>query len=81
MPKPFTSSWHNGVFLLTEEAISKWALFNLASAITVIRQYCLHLLKKNKSGTSENVIKKLEQDIQKIIDQYTKLIKDISTNI
>lgn len=46
-----------------------------------MRQDALNLIKKNKGGISENIIKKQEQDIQKVIDQYTKSIKDIPTNL
>jgi ribosome recycling factor len=42
-----------------------------------IRQDALNLIKKNKANISENIIKKEEKDLQKIIDDYSKVLKDI----
>lgn len=53
------------------------ALVNLRQ----IRQDAMQFLKKNKEGTSENIIKKQEKDVEKIISEYTDIIKKIPINI
>lgn len=54
---------------------------NALVALRQVRQDAMQFLKKNKEGTSENIIKKQEKDIQKIIDDYTNIIKKIPINI
>lgn len=46
-------------------------------AVRNLRQDLLNELKKNKNTISENIIKKMEKDIQNIIDEYTKKMKEI----
>ena len=53
------------------------ALINLRQ----VRQDAMQFLKKNKEGVSENIIKKQEKDLQKIIDDYTDIIKKILIDI
>lgn len=46
-----------------------------------IRQNALNIIKKEKSGVSENIIKKQEKDVEKIISDYSQIIKNLSTNV
>jgi ribosome recycling factor len=54
---------------------------NTLIKIRQIRQEALNSIKKNKTGVSENIIKKSEKDIQKVVDDATSLIKSLSTNV
>lgn len=54
---------------------------NSLVSIRQIRQDTLNFMKKNKDGVSENITKKYEKDLQKIIDDNTDIIKKIIINI
>jgi ribosome recycling factor len=45
--------------------------------IRQLRQDALNFMKKNKNGVSENITKKYEKDLQKIIDDNSEEIKKL----
>lgn len=59
---------------------AKLAQENTLVAVRKIRQDVLHEIKDKKKTISENIANKLEKDLQKIVDDFSKKIKDIPTH-